>query len=125
MRPFAEPARNAGFSLVEMLVALAIFGLAVLGLLNLAGENTRTAMVVEEGALAGVVADNRAIEAMLATPAELAHQAAGVERAGGRDWRWRRSQRPVTASLVRIEIAVQGQDDGRIAAERIVLRQLP
>src|SRR5690606_12602256 len=63
--------RAWGFSLIELLVALAVFSLVALALLNLAGENTRTAVVIEERVLAGVVADNRAIEVMLATPSEL------------------------------------------------------
>jgi len=49
-----------GFSLIELLVALAVFALAVLALLNLAGESTRTAVLLEERVLAGVVAENRA-----------------------------------------------------------------
>ena len=123
MRPRTDAA--AGFSLVEMLVALAIFGLAVLGLLNLAGENTRTAVAVEEAVLAGIVADNRAVEAMLATPLELGRDAAGVERLGGREWRWERKANPAPGSLLRILIAVQGAGEARVAAERVVLRDVP
>ena len=51
---------QAGFSLLELLVALAIFGMAVVGLLNLSGESTRTAVILEERALAAVVAENQA-----------------------------------------------------------------
>ena len=50
--------RREGFTLLETLVAMAIFSLAVMALLNLAGENTRTAAIVEERTLAGVVAEN-------------------------------------------------------------------
>src|SRR3546814_9486835 len=42
----SAPAR--GFSLVEMLVAVAVLSLVALALLNLAGEHTRPALVVEE-----------------------------------------------------------------------------
>ena len=57
-----EPHATAGgFSLIEMLVALAVFSLAVIALLHLAGQNTRAASVIEERVLAGVVADNRAV----------------------------------------------------------------
>ena len=117
--------RGAGFSLVEMLVALAIFGLAVLGLLNLAGENTRTAVVVEESVLAGIVADNRAVEAMLATPTELGTEGSGIETLGGHEWQWQRTVARAPGSLLRIVVAVQEAGQARIAAERVVLREAP
>src|SRR3546814_11896301 len=83
-----------GFSLIEILVAMAVFSLVALALLNLAGENTRSAVVIEERVLAGVVSDNRAGEAMLATPADLAAQSAGPESAGDPPWRVTRTDRP-------------------------------
>ena len=58
----ADPARQ-GFSLVELLVALAVFSLAAMALLNLSGENTRSAARVEDRTLGGVVAENLAVEA--------------------------------------------------------------
>ena len=76
----AEP--NFGFSLIEMLVALAVFSLAVLGLLNMAGENTRSAVIIQERVLAGVVAENRAVEAMTEPASLLASATEGVESAG-------------------------------------------
>ena len=39
--------RRAAFTLIELLVALAVFSLAALALLNLSGENTRSAARVE------------------------------------------------------------------------------
>lgn len=109
-----------------MLVALAVFGLAVLALLNLAGENTRTAVVIEESLLAGVVADNRAVEALVATAPELQGVDAGVEIAGDRRWRWMREVRPIEGTaLLRIDIAVMPADEDRVAAEAHVFRGLP
>ena len=59
-------ARRDGFTLVEMLVAMAVFGLSAMALLNLAGENTRSAARVESRTLGGVVADNLVVEAVIA-----------------------------------------------------------
>src|SRR3546814_6674663 len=84
MRRADRRAPVRGFSLIEMLVAVAVLSLVALALLNLAGENTRTALVVEENVLAGIVADNRAVEAMLAAPGELSAHAEGTESAGDR-----------------------------------------
>ncbi|MCF7222620.1 type II secretion system minor pseudopilin GspI [Lysobacter sp. TLK-CK17T] len=121
--------RSAGFSLIEVLVALAIFGLAVLGLLNLAGESTRSAVVIEERVLAGVVAENRAIEARVANADELAAMGVadeGRESAGDRDWRWRRTLAPADdTGLVRVDVVVMPADEDRIAAELSLLREAP
>ncbi|MDP2117618.1 MAG: type II secretion system protein GspI, partial [Brevundimonas sp.] len=52
--------------MIELLVALAVFSVAALALLNLAGENSRSAARVETRTLGGVVAENLAVEAMIA-----------------------------------------------------------
>ena len=96
---------QAGFSLLELLVALAIFGMAVVGLLNLSGESTRTAVILEERALAAVVAENQAIEALLAPAAVAAAPAAGQESAGARGWDWKRTATPAGQGMLRIAIS--------------------
>lgn len=127
MQPRTEPHMRIakGFSLVEMLVALAVFGLAVLGLLNLSGENTRSVLVAEERVLAGVVADNRAVEAMLLPAAQLGDADGSVE-AGDRAWTWHRTRHATgDDALLRIEIVVREAEGGRIAAERQLFRTVP
>lgn len=110
------PARAPGFSLIELLVALAVLALVVAGLLNLAGESARTAAHVEQRILAGIVADNLAAEAMLADAATLAAPADGVAHLGGRDWRWRRTATVTGADgLLRVDIVVVGEDGGQAA----------
>ena len=124
MRTHAEPA--AGFSLIEMLVALAVFSLAVLGLLNLSGESTRTAVAIEERVLAAVVADNIAVEAATLDVRALADEASGSEDAGGRDWRWTRRAEPTAdPSLLRIDIRVSPPGEQRTAAELSLFRSVP
>lgn len=117
--------RNSGFSLIEMLVALAVFSLAVLGLLNMAGENTRSAVIIQERVLAGVVAENRAVEAMTESASLLASATEGVESAGGVDWRWTRTlQATDDAGIVRVDIEVRPQDEERSAAELSMFRSM-
>lgn len=123
------PAAARGFSLVEMLVALAVFALAALALLHLAAENTRAAFAAEERVLAGVVADNLAVDAMVGPAGPAGSHAQGVSRSAGRDWRWtRRAQPTADDALVRIDIAVlvpdgEEGDAPRVAAERSVFRE--
>src|SRR5690606_657471 len=102
-----RPGRSAGFSLVEMLVALVVFALAVLGLLNLAGESTRTAVAIEERVLAAIVADGVAVEAAVVDVRALATEASGSEDAGGIAWRWTRRSAPTAdPALPRVDTSV-------------------
>ena len=112
-----------GFTLIEVLVALAVFSLAALALLNVAGENTRTAEVVTTRVLAGVVAENQAV-ALMTDPAPLAAgEAEGSELQGGRLWRWRRKVSATdVAGMMRIDLAVVADGVERPVAELTVFR---
>lgn len=116
-----EPPRSrAGFTLVEMLVALAVFSLAALALLNLAGENTRSAARVETRTLGGIVADNVAVEAVVASALGDGVSSGRVSLAG-RDWRWTRTVSPTDAEdIQRVEVRV-ANDEGQ-AADRTAFR---
>ena len=112
--------RRDGFTLIELLVALAVFSLAALALLNLAGENTRSAARVETRTLGGVVAENLAVEAMIA-PQMAEGEIAGRTQLAGRDWRWTRSVVPTDdPDLLRVEIRVL-TEEGQ-AADRTLFR---
>lgn len=120
----SPPAAQAGFTLVEVLVALSVFSLAVLALLNAVGESTRTAGTVATRMLAGVVAENRAVEITVAPSPPPAGLSAGAEAAGGRLWRWTRK---VTATadphILRIDISVAPDGSPRQAASLTLFRE--
>ncbi|MGY0635043.1 type II secretion system minor pseudopilin GspI [Luteimonas sp. A478] len=119
------PRRMHGFTLLELLVALAVFSLVVLALLNLAGESTRTAVIVEERVLAGIVAGNRAVEAAVEPLDTLAAHTGGEEHLGDRDWRWIRSLGGTDdEALVRIDITVHAAGSDRVAAEAVLFRSV-
>ena len=114
---------EAGFTLVELLVALAVFSLAVMALLNVAGENTRAAVSLEERALAGVVAENRAVEALTAEQPPSLGVASGVEAAGERTWRWARQvSRTEDPMVLRVDIAVTAEGGGATLADVTLFR---
>ena len=121
MRRAVDPTAERGFTLIELLVALAVFSLAVLALLNLAGENTRTAQVVETRTLAAMVAENTAIEALIAPQPPTLGQQDGAARLGDRDWLWRRTV-TATEGLLRIDVQVAAVGEGQVAAEVTVFR---
>jgi general secretion pathway protein I len=73
--------------------------------------------------LADVVADNVAVDAVLADIAHLDDDAAGRESLGGHDWRWtRRVSATDEPDMLRIDVAVHPAGDERVAAELSLFR---
>ncbi len=113
-------AERQGFTLIELLVALAVFSLAALALLNLSAENTRSAARVETRTLGGIVAENLAVETMIA-PAVGEGTTTGQTPLAGRPWTWTRTVAPTEdPDLLRIHITVK-TPEGQ-AAERTLFR---
>jgi len=102
-----------GFTLIEMLVALAIFSLAALALLRLGGASAANAARLEGQAMAQTVAHNIAVET-LTDPAPPAFGAVRGEAVnGGRRWIWTRTvSRSPEARIQRIDIAVEPAEAG-------------
>ncbi|MDZ4364983.1 type II secretion system minor pseudopilin GspI [Brevundimonas sp.] len=98
-----------GFTLIEMLVALAVFSLAALALLNLAGENTRSAARVETRTVAGIVAENLAVQTLVDVDPPATGETRGETAMAGRSWTW-----------VRV---VNGTDDPDILSIRISITE--
>lgn len=96
-----------GFSMVEALVALAVFALAGVGLVSLQTHSVSSLHKVETQALASVVAQNTLVETIAArTPPDIGTTEEEV-RYGGRTWRWRRVIEPTTeAGVVRVTVSV-------------------
>jgi general secretion pathway protein I len=121
----AEPRRRgeAGFTLIEMLVALAIFSLAALALLRLGGATAANSARLTDQALAQVVARNLSVE-VLTDPAPPAFGTqTGVLTNAGRQWRWVRVvERSPEPRIQLITIRVQGLQ-GPGAANLIVFRR--
>ena len=113
---------EAGFTLVEIMVALAVFSLAALALIRLEGATIRSTALLGDTIVAQMVARNVAIEAITAPRAPALGRSGGVEQNGGRAWRWVRDVRPTgDARIVRIDVAVSdpaGRALGRLTMIR-------
>ena len=113
-----EFGRN-GFSLIEVMVALAIFGLAAVALIRLQGVSLASANTLSDRGQAAIVARNQTLEAWIsATPPG---PASGTERAGSRDWAWTRqtSAGPDPGSI-RIAVSVAGDSGQIIASDQLL-----
>ena len=110
---------EAGFSLIEVMVALAIFGLAAVALIRLQGVSLTSAATLSDRQFAAIVARNQALEAMLSAAPPTPEQ--GRERAGIQDWAWRRaiSPGPDPGTLL-IAVDVTGDNGQVIASDKLL-----
>ncbi|HYG26050.1 MAG TPA: type II secretion system minor pseudopilin GspI [Caulobacteraceae bacterium] len=112
---------DSGFTLIEVLVALAVFSLAALTLVNLSGENARAAAALEARTMAAVVADNQAVRAVIDWPP--IGITSGQEVAGDRPWFWvRRVSRTNDPEVARVDVLVSDRPGGSTLAEVTVFR---
>ena len=99
-----------GFTLIEMLVALAIFSLAALALLRLEGATVANTARLQDQAMAQIVARNLAIEAMTDPVAPAFGRESGEAVNGGRSWSWTRVvDRSPEPRIQQIEIEVRSR----------------
>ncbi len=114
--------RETGFTLIEMMVALAVFSLAALALIRLEGATVRGASSLATTLMAQTVARNVAIEALTDARPPAIGTATGVERNGGRAWTWTRVTRPTgDLRILRIDVDVtdaSGRDSGHLTVVR-------
>lgn len=103
-------AAEKGFTLIEMLVALAIFSLAALALLRLSGATATNSARLTEQALAQTVARNLAVEVLTDPQSPPFGTQAGALTNAGRQWRWTRVvDRSPEARIQLITIRVEGE----------------
>jgi general secretion pathway protein I len=119
----ADRAPDRGFTLIEVLVALALFSLAALTLLRLEGATMTNARMLEVRAAAGIVARNRAVEALTDPTAPAIGTVSGSEVQAGRPWPWVRVTTPMPdAGLVQVAIHVASPFGGEAAAITVYRR---
>jgi len=99
-----------GFTLIEMLVAIAIFSLAALALLRLEGATVTSTARLGDQAMAQAVARNIAVETMTDPVPPAFGRDGGTVVNGGRPWSWTRLVgRSPEPRIQMITIRVQGQ----------------
>ena len=104
------PTAERGFTLLEMLVALAVFSLAALALVRLQGVTLHTAADLDSKAMGQIVARNLMVEVQTdPAPPSLGSEEGDVDN-GGRRWHWTRAVRATDdRRLLRVDLTVDGQ----------------
>ena len=113
---------QAGFSLIEMMVALAGFALAAMALIRLEGAIIRSASSLDRTMMAQIVARNVAVETLTDARPPVTGVSNGVEDNGGRSWNWQRIAAPLgDQGAVRVDVTVSdttGTALGRLTVVR-------
>jgi general secretion pathway protein I len=104
-----SPDGSLGFTLLEMLVALAIFALAGLALVRLQAVSARSAFDLRERTMAQIVARNLMVERLTDPKAPAFGSETGKAENFGRIWAWRQGTAPLQDKrLIAITIRVEG-----------------
>lgn len=113
----ASHAADAGFSMVEALVALAVFALAGVGLVQLQAQSLRTLSIAEGRALADMVAQNALVDAAARLEAPVLGAGETEIENAGRDWTLRTIVAPTPdAAIRRISVEVRRNGEEGIVA---------
>jgi len=115
-----------GFTLAEVMVALAVFSIAAMALLNAHTQGIASVADLESRVLAGIVADNVLAEAMTG-PAPETGVRRGQVALGGRDWLWTLRTSPTAEpTLHRLSVSVRAAGpDGQVLAGVDAFRRRP
>ena len=100
-----KPRSDAGFTLVEVLAALAVFSVSALGLMQVATQNIVAAQRIETRALARLVAENQMVELLTSQVPLSGTAASGRSELAGRSWQWDRNFIETPNALV-IEVRI-------------------
>jgi len=117
----ASPLRN-GFTMIEIMVALAIFSLAALAMVRLQAYSVRSTSNLGDGSLAWQVARNVAVD-ILSNPAPpTLGESNGEELNGGQNWRWTaNTSRTDDARLVKVDIVVVGTGNAALRTAQLTI----
>ena len=106
---------SRGFTLLEVLVALAVLAIAMGALLKSGVGGAATAMQLQDKLFANWVATNRLAEIEVAPEWPAEGETTGVSPMAGREWRWRQSVSATPDSdMRRVDVEVGEAHEGFI-----------
>ena len=103
----ARPRMAAGFTLLEVMIALLVLSLALVAMIRLAGLEARALSAQRDATLGQWVAANALAEIRLQRRLPSSGSAQGRARMGQQDWQWQLDVRATDEpELVRLELRV-------------------
>lgn len=110
--------RSGGFTLLEVLVALAIFALVAASVLTATARSLQTASRLEDKTLAMWIADNRLTELQLSNSPVAAGREQGEVAFAGRRWQWQSEVQDTSeADMRRVILWVAPMEQGRLGGD--------
>jgi general secretion pathway protein I len=108
--------RNRGFTLLEVLVALAIVTIALVGLVRTGAQATDTTAYLERRTFAHWVAMNQFAQLQAAGLRLRKGRTQGTDEMAGLKWRWQRTVKATPDPLlVQVEFVVGREDEPQLA----------
>lgn len=115
------PRRARGFTLLEVMVAMAVLALALLALIETGGSSAATLERLRDKSLAQWVAMNTLAEYQLQQEAAKPGTSRGTASMAARDWYWTvTSKTTPDADVLRLEIEVRKEKDDEGPLIRLV-----
>jgi len=108
--------KSSGFTLIEVMLALAVFSIAGIALLSTASNNARNIGYLESKMFANWVASNQLVAASLETKWPPKNNLKGEVELAGRAWFWQQKVIKTTDSDMRaIVMEVRSREDDELA----------
>ncbi len=105
-------ARRRGFTLIEVLVALAIAAIGLSAVLSVVTNSSRNAVYLRDKIYAAWIGENKIVEARLAQTLPSVDKTNGELDYGGRKWKWEQTVTQTDVpGLRRIDVAVRLSED--------------
>jgi len=119
-----DAGKDAGFTLIEVLAALLIFSLAIIGLSQAVAQSTRAVIALDSKMLAGIVADNQLV---LARDREIEIGVVNGQTSQlSRGFNYTTETRPTEiARLFQITVKVTGLTGAQVLEQRIGFKSIP
>ena len=119
--------RRAGFTLLEVLVALAVLAIAMSAIIRAATQSIETAAVLREQTFASWVALNQINQLLLdAKPWPTEGSRTGKADLAGRGWRWEaRFAKTEDPDLRRVDLTVRAAETSPALSQLIAFKAVP
>lgn len=114
--------RVAGFSLLEVVIAIGLIGLTAAAFLSVQGDSARNLAALEKRTLADILAENRMVELALGAVPPIGISQ-GTERLGGILWRYEvRVAETVDPALRELRVDIRAGNEDQVLASLTAFR---